>query len=116
MRRKLGLGVGATFQFPLLILLLVWLGIVNTAFLRKYRRHVIVLIFVGAAILTPSTDPFNQVLVAAPLYVLYEIALLISSRMEKRRERSGGAVLIALLALWPRGRPSLDGIGLSRQA
>ena len=110
------LGVGATFQFPLLILLLVWLGIVNTAFLRKYRRHVIVLIFVVSAIVTPSIDPFIQTLMAVPLCALYEIAVILSSRMEKRRERSGGAVVIALLALLPRGRPSRSGIRLGRQA
>lgn len=96
------LGVGVTFQFPLVIVLLVWLGLVNTALLRKYRRHAIVGIFVLAMIVTPSTDPANQIMVGLPMYVLYEIAILVSRRVEKRRDRSGAAVVFALLALFPR--------------
>jgi sec-independent protein translocase protein TatC len=79
------LGVGATFQFPLIIIVLVWLGILTTDFLRKYRRHAIVVIFVLAAIVTPTPDPFNQTLFAIPLYALFEISVFISSRIEKRR-------------------------------
>jgi sec-independent protein translocase protein TatC len=98
---RLVLGVGATFEFPLLIVLLVWLGIVNTAFLRKYRRHAIVAIFVVAALVTPSTEPLSQTLLAAPLIALYEIAILVATRVEKHRDRSAGAVMLALLALLP---------------
>ncbi len=101
---RLILGVGATFEFPLLIVLLSWLGLVSTAFLRKYRRHAIVLIFIVAAIVTPSTEPLSQTLLAAPLYFLYEIAILVATRVENRRERSGSAVILALLALLPQWR------------
>lgn len=80
------LGVGAAFEFPLVIVLLVWLGILSTAFLRKYRRHAIVVIFVIAAIITPTPDPITQTLFAAPLYGLYEIAILVSMRIEKKRQ------------------------------
>ncbi|MEY4939355.1 MAG: hypothetical protein RIQ93_1090, partial [Verrucomicrobiota bacterium] len=79
------LGVGASFEFPLVIILLVWLGIMSTAFLRKYRRHAIVVIFIMAAVVTPTPDPFTQTLFAAPLYLLFEVAIIISSRIEKRR-------------------------------
>jgi sec-independent protein translocase protein TatC len=96
------LGVGAVFEFPLLVVLLVWLGLLNTATLRKYRRHAMVLIVVIAAVVTPTTDPTIQALLAAPLYLLYEIAILAASWVEKRRERSAAAVLLALMALWPR--------------
>jgi sec-independent protein translocase protein TatC len=101
---RLVLGVGAVFEFPLVIVLLVWLGIVDTAFLRKYRRHAIVAIFVVAAIVTPSTEPLGQTLLAAPLIALYEIAILVSARLEKRRDRTAGAVWLALLALLPVAR------------
>jgi sec-independent protein translocase protein TatC len=80
------LGVGAAFEFPLIVVLLVWLGIMTTDFLRKYRRHAIVVIFVIAAIITPTPDPITQTMFAAPLYGLYEIAILVSSRVEKRRQ------------------------------
>jgi sec-independent protein translocase protein TatC len=79
------LGVGAAFEFPLVIVLLVWMGIVSTAFLRKYRRHAFVLIFIIAAIITPTPDPITQTMFALPLYALYEIAILVSSRVEKNR-------------------------------
>lgn len=80
------LGVGAAFQFPLVIILLVWLGIMSTAFLKKYRRHAIVVIFIIAAIVTPTPDPITQTIFAAPLYALYEIAILVSRRVEKKRQ------------------------------
>ena len=110
---RLVLGVGAIFQFPLIIFLLTWLGIVSTAFLRRYRRHAIVAMFVMAAIVTPSTEPLTQTLLAAPLIALYEIAILISARIESRRERSGAAVAIALLGLlpvWPKRPKRLVGV------
>jgi sec-independent protein translocase protein TatC len=80
------LGTGAVFEFPLVVVLLVWLGIITTEFLRKYRRHAIVLIFVIAAIVTPTPDPFTQTLFAAPLYALFEISILVSTRVEKRKK------------------------------
>ncbi len=80
------LGVGAAFEFPLIIVLLVWLGIMSTAFLRKYRRHAVVAIFVMAAIITPTPDPVTQTIFAIPLYALFEISILASSRIEKKRQ------------------------------
>lgn len=79
------LGSGAVFEFPLVIVLLVWLGIMTTAFLRKYRRHAIVVIFIISAIVTPTPDPFTQTLFAGPLYALFEISILVSARVEKKR-------------------------------
>lgn len=81
------LGVGAAFQFPLVIILLVWLGILSTAFLRKYRRHAIVAIFIIAAVITPTPDPVTQTVFAVPLYALFEIAIIASARIEKRRAK-----------------------------
>jgi sec-independent protein translocase protein TatC len=92
-------GVGAGFEFPLLIVMLVWVGVLSTASLKKFRRHAIVVIFILAALITQSTDPFSQTLCAAPLYVLYEIAIWVSAAVEKHRDRSGTAVMLALLAL-----------------
>jgi sec-independent protein translocase protein TatC len=85
------LGTGAVFEFPLVIILLVWLGVLSTDFLRKYRRHAIVLIFVIAAVVTPTPDPVTQTIFAAPLYLLFEISILVSSRVEKRKRVARGA-------------------------
>jgi sec-independent protein translocase protein TatC len=83
------LGAGGVFEFPLVIVLLVWMGIMTTAFLRKYRRHAIVVIFIISAIVTPTPDPFTQTIFAVPLYALYELSILVSSRVEKKRAAKG---------------------------
>lgn len=81
------LGVGGAFEFPLLIVLLVYMGIMSTAMLCKYRRHAIVVIFVIAAIVTPTPDPITQSMFAAPLYLLFELAIIVGRRVEKNRAR-----------------------------
>lgn len=80
------LGMGAAFEFPLLIVLAVYLGFIEVATLRKYRRHAIVVIFVISAVITPTPDPVNQALFAVPLIVLYEIAILVASQLKRRRK------------------------------
>jgi sec-independent protein translocase protein TatC len=85
------LGVGASFEFPLLIVLMIYMGVMSTAFLRKYRRHAIVVIFIIAAIVTPTPDPVTQCMFAAPLYLLYEIAILAGARIERKRTAASKA-------------------------
>jgi len=80
------LGVGIAFEFPLLIVLAIHLGFLQVDTLRKYRRHAIVAIFLIAAIVTPTPDPFTQTLFAAPLYVLFELAIIAGARVQKRRD------------------------------
>jgi len=65
------------FQFPLLMVCLVKIGILDRKKLAKGRKHIIVLIFISAAILTPP-DPISQLLVVIPLYILFELSLLIT--------------------------------------
>ncbi len=85
------LGMGAAFEFPLLVVLAVYLGLVEVATLRKYRRHAIVAIFLIAAIVTPTPDPLNQALFALPLIVLYEASILVAARITERRKRAAAA-------------------------
>jgi len=68
---------GVAFQLPLAIMILTRLGIVSPATLGKFRRHAIVAILIIAAILTPP-DPVTQVILAVPLYVLFELSLLLA--------------------------------------
>lgn len=79
------IGVGASFEFPLVIVLLIYMGVMKVEFLRKYRRHAIVVIFIIAAVVTPTPDPFTQTLFAAPLYVLFELSIFVGARVQKRR-------------------------------
>jgi sec-independent protein translocase protein TatC len=79
------IGVGLAFEFPLLIVMAVYFGLLRVATLRKYRRHSIVGIFIIAAIITPTPDPVTQCMFAAPLYLLFEIAILVGARVQAAR-------------------------------
>lgn len=76
-------GSGLLFQLPVVIYFLSKIGIVTPHFLRQYRKHSIVLILIVAAIITPP-DPLSQVLITIPLYLLFEISILISARVYKQ--------------------------------
>ena len=69
--------MGIVFEMPLLAWLLSQFGILHKSFLREYRRHAIVILLVAAAIITPSGDPFTLMLVFVPLFVLYEMSILV---------------------------------------
>jgi sec-independent protein translocase protein TatC len=74
------LGMGVVFQMPVLILLLSRMGIVNKAFLRKYRRYAIVIILILIAIVTPTPDPATMLIASAPLLLLYEFSIYICKK------------------------------------
>ena len=79
-------GSGLLFQLPVVIYFLSKIGLVTPSFLRKYRKHAVVVILIIAAIITPP-DPLSQTIISIPLYLLFEISILISSRVEKQRLR-----------------------------
>jgi sec-independent protein translocase protein TatC len=79
------LASGVVFELPMVSWFLSRLGILTPAFMRKYRRHAIVIIFILAALLTPGTDPVSQVLLAGPLVVLYEISIGVSAWANRKR-------------------------------
>jgi len=79
------LGVGLAFEFPLLIVIAIYFGLLRVETLRKFRRHSIVAIFI-IAIVTPTPDPFTQTMFAVPLYVLFELAVLVGARVQARRD------------------------------
>lgn len=80
------LGIGMCFEFPLALLLLMYLRILSSSKLRKIRRHMIVAVLIVAALITPSGDPYSLAILAVPLYMLYEIAIIIGARYEKKEE------------------------------
>src|SRR6266571_340467 len=71
------LAFSITFEIPMVLLLLAAAGVVTSAWLRKYRRHAILIAFIIGAIATPSQDPYSNTLMALPLYLMYEGAVLI---------------------------------------
>jgi len=79
------LATGVIFELPILTYFLTKIGVVTPSFLKKYRKHAIVVIFIVAAIITPP-DVFSQMLVSIPLLILYEVGIIISKRVIKNKE------------------------------
>lgn len=82
----ISLASGIIFELPMIIYFLSKVGLVTPKGLKQYRRHAIVAIVFMSAIITPP-DVFSQILVSFPLFILYEAGIIISRRVEKRRER-----------------------------
>ncbi len=90
---KFMLGMGLSFQLPLVILTLVKIGILDHETLSKYRAYFLVGNLVVSAVVTPSGDPLTMVLMALPLQFLYEVSLLIARRWARLdREREAAAI------------------------
>lgn len=75
--------MGIVFEMPALALILAKLGIISASLLRKYRKHAFVILLIASAIITPSGDAFTLMVVAAPLYMLYEFSILICRGINK---------------------------------
>lgn len=78
------LAAGVIFELPMVSFFLSKLGILTPKFMRRYRRHAIVVIMILAAILTPGTDPVSQVVLAVPLFLLYEISIFVSKISQRK--------------------------------
>ncbi len=76
---------GIIFELPIVIFFLAKVGLVTSDFLKKYRRHALVVALLLAAIITPP-DIVSQILVCLPLIVLYEAGIIIAKKMERKRE------------------------------
>ncbi len=74
---RLLIAFGLIFELPVLMVMLARLGVVDASFLAENRHYAILLAFVIAAMLTPTTDPINQLLMVFPLIILYEISIIL---------------------------------------
>jgi sec-independent protein translocase protein TatC len=83
------LASGLVFEMPMISFVLSRFGILTSKFMRKYRRHSIVLILIAAAILTPTPDPINQLIFAFPLFILYEISIIVAKASERKKRDMG---------------------------
>lgn len=84
-------GMGLGFQFPIVVLLLVKLGVLTHQQLAKYRRHVVVLCLILGAVLT-TPEWITQVAMAVPLYILYEASIWIAWYWDRKKRREGGII------------------------
>jgi sec-independent protein translocase protein TatC len=78
------LGAGLVFELPMISFFLTKMGVLTPAFMRKYRRHAIIIIFIISAIVTPTPDIVTQSLLAMPMLILYEISILICKFSQKK--------------------------------
>ena len=84
---NMSLAFGVCFELPILILLLATLGIVTPEFLRKFRRHAFVLCIVGGAFLSPGDLITTTIMLAGPLYLLYELSVVLTSLVYRKRRK-----------------------------
>ena len=101
---SMALALGVVFELPIVILALTAVGVVTPKFLNTYRRHAVVLCIVAAAFITPGADPTSLFAIAVPLYFLFELSVVLSTVVHKRRlrkEREEAAREAAELAATP---------------
>lgn len=79
---------GIVFELPIVVYFLSKVGILTPTFMRTYRRHAVVVILILAAVITPTSDATTLVMVALPLYVLYEISILVSAYVLKEKNKN----------------------------
>ena len=79
----LSLMMGLMFELPLLCWVFAKVGVLKSSFMQAYRRHAVVLILSLAAIVTPTSDVFTLIVAALPIYLLYEVSILIVRHVQR---------------------------------
>ena len=86
------LGFGLMFELPLILFFLGLAGIVTVDMLRRHRRSALVAIVALAAIVTPSQDPYTLLVLSVPLYLLYELTIVVLRLVDRRRAKAKASV------------------------
>jgi len=106
------LGIAVVFQLPLAMLLLGWVGILRVETLRKKRRHALFILTIVAAAVTPTSDITSMLLMLGPLYLLYELGILLLVAAPPTAVSEGSLVL----GFFARLRPRKNGANAPRNA
>src|SRR5574340_911491 len=106
---------GLIFEVPLAITLLAKLGWVDAPLLKRYRKWALLGAFIVAAILTPTPDPFNQCLMALPMYIFYEIGIVSAGFFNKKQPVPEASAGVPPVAAGPAGRGP-NGTGMPKSA
>jgi sec-independent protein translocase protein TatC len=85
-------GTGLAFELPVVLSMLGWMGLVGARGLLKFDKYAIVLAFVVGSVVTPSTDPFTQTLLALPIFALYNASILVVWLIERTRRKRDAAL------------------------
>ncbi|MCK9402134.1 MAG: twin-arginine translocase subunit TatC [Chitinophagaceae bacterium] len=81
------LGCGIAFELPVLAFILTRIGLITPAFLRKTRKYAVIVILIVSAFITPSPDWMSQMIVFIPLFLLYELSIIVSARVFKAKRK-----------------------------
>ncbi len=84
--------MGVVFELPFVVWILSKMGLVTAQFLKRYRRQAVVGLLVLSAIITPTGDPFTLMVVFFPIYMLYELSILLARRREPEEEEEPDAL------------------------
>jgi len=82
---RLMIAFGLVFQLPIVVIFLTQLGLVSSRLLLRYFRHAVVVMFIVAAMLTPTTDPVSLIFMVLPMLLLYGVSILAAKGVERRR-------------------------------
>lgn len=77
---------GLTFELPVISFFLSKIGIITSAFMRKYWRHAVIASLALSAVVTPTTDMITMLVVAMPIIILWEISIWVVKMVEKKKE------------------------------
>jgi sec-independent protein translocase protein TatC len=88
---QLCVGFGVAFELPVIVLVLVRLGVLSVALLRRTRAYAFLLIFVAAAFLAPTPDAVSMAMMGIPMYLLYELCIFVAWMMERKRKKDAEA-------------------------
>ena len=79
---------GVIFEIPIIIGLLTEVGLIKTAMLKKQRKYALLIILIIAAAITPTHDLVNMMVFAVPMFLLYEVGIILAAFIEKKRDRN----------------------------
>ncbi len=91
--------LGISFELPLVMIILAWLGIVTPQWLNRFRRYAVVLACIAGAVLSPGTDVLSMIMMTLPLLVLYEVGVAGAALVHRRKRKAAAAALPLLLLL-----------------
>jgi sec-independent protein translocase protein TatC len=88
---KVLLGIAATFEIPTLVFFLAKMGLVTAGWMIRNFKYAVLLVFVVAAVITPTPDPINQSIVAVPMLALYGLSILIAMAVGRGKKKARAA-------------------------
>jgi Tat protein translocase TatC len=93
------LALGISFELPLVMVILSWLGVIGPGELHRFRRYAVVCAFIGGAVLSPGADLLSMLMMTVPLIFLYEVGVAGSALVHRRRRKAAAVAALLLLGV-----------------